>query len=149
VFTLRPAVAADLEPVVALLTGCALPRAAIERDFPDGFIVAAAAGELVGVAGVEIHGLAGLLRSVAVAPAHRGRSLARTLTLDRIAWARARELAELWLLTTTAAPLFVRLGFTPAERASVPGELAASEEFARSCPSSATCMRLVLAAPAV
>lgn len=142
---LRPAVASDLAPVAALLDRCALPRADIERDFPGGFVVAAFAGQVVGVAGVEIHGRSGLLRSVAIAESHRGRGLARTLTHDRLAWARSRELVDVWLLTTTAAALFARLGFTETARASAPRELSESAEFARTCPASATCMRIALA----
>lgn len=147
-FDLRPAVAADLETVAALVESCALPRADLERDFPTGFVVAVtvaeAFGRPVGVAGVETHGAVGLLRSVAVAPSHRGRGLACALTRERIAWARTRELTALWLLTTTAAPLFARLGFTEVPRASAPRELAESTEFAHCCPTSAVCMRLDL-----
>jgi amino-acid N-acetyltransferase len=49
-----------------------------------------------------------------------------------------------YLLTTTAAPLFRRFGFVSADRASAPSALSASPEFAALCPSSATCMRLDL-----
>lgn len=143
-FALRPAVAADLAPIVALLDRCALPRADIERDFPGGFVVAELAERLVGVAGLETHGTSGLLRSLAVDGSHRGRGLARALTIDRLAWARSQRLADVWLLTTTAAALFARLGFTEAARARAPRELSESAEFARACPASATCMRIAL-----
>lgn len=145
-FDLRPAVAAELEAVVGLLERCALPRADIERDFHAGFVVADESGRIVGVAGVEVHGASGLLRSVAVAPGLRGRGLAGTLTRDRIAWARSRGLGDLWLLTTSAAPFFARLGFVETPRSGAPPELAASHEFATCCPASAVCMRLTLSA---
>ena len=51
----------------------------------------------------------------------------------------------MWLLTTTAAPFFARLGFATMERASAPQALQASREFAAACPAGATCMRLDLA----
>lgn len=143
--TLRPATARDLEACRALLRRCALPLAGLERDFPGGYAVADAGGALLGCAGVEVHGDAGLLRSVAVAPEARGDRLGARLVDDAVARARARGLASLWLLTTTAPAFFARLGFRPRDRAGAPAPLRASEEFAAVCPASATCMALDLA----
>jgi amino-acid N-acetyltransferase len=88
------------------------------------------------------------LRSVAVAPGERGRGTGIALVGDRLAAAQTAGLASVYLLTTTAAPLFRRFGFADADRASAPGALAASPEFAALCPSTATCMRLELRAAA-
>jgi amino-acid N-acetyltransferase len=78
----------------------------------------------------------------------RGRGTGLALVADRLALARANGLASVYLLTTTAAPLFRRFGFADAARARAPAVLTASPEFAALCPASATCMRLALRAMA-
>jgi len=141
--TLRPAILADLAACRGLVNACGLPLGGLEDGFPDGYVVAIE-GSLVGCAGVEPYDEAGLLRSVAVAPDIRGRGLGEQLTRSRIAHARERGLASLWLLTTTAPTYFSRLGFASIDRAAAPRSLRRSREFAEVCPASATCMRLLL-----
>lgn len=114
-----------------------------ESRFPGGYVVAADE-ILMGCAGVELYGEAGLLRSVAVAAEVRGRGLGEQLTRDRIAYARAMRVGSLWLLTTTAPTYFSRLGFAPVDRTAAPESLRRSVEFAGVCPTSATCMPLLL-----
>ena len=142
---LRPASAADLASVRALLVSADLPQDGLEDQFGDRYVVAVRGGRVVGAEGIEVHGDDGLLRSAVVDGALRGQGLGEQLTRERLAWARARGLRSVWLLTTTAAPFFDRLGFARVERASAPPALQASREFASVCPSSATCMRLELA----
>lgn len=139
--TLRPADLTDLAACRGLVEACGLPRGGLEHGFPGGYVVAADA-VLVGCAGVELYEVAGLLRSVAVAPESRGRGLGEQLTRDRIAYARALGVESLWLLTTTAPAYFARLGFAPSDRTAAPVSLQRSAEFAELCPASATCMRL-------
>jgi amino-acid N-acetyltransferase len=55
-----------------------------------------------------------------------------------------RGLEVVYLLTTTAAQFFVRVGFVFADRPSPPAEIARSPEFAHACPASAACLKLVL-----
>jgi amino-acid N-acetyltransferase len=115
----------------------------VVRDrFPDAYVVARRDGAVVGVAALEAHDRSGLLRTVAVAPGERGRGTGIALVADRLAMARANGLESVYLLTTTAAPLFRRFGFADVNRASAPIALASSPEFAALCPSSASCMRL-------
>jgi protein-tyrosine-phosphatase/N-acetylglutamate synthase-like GNAT family acetyltransferase len=139
---------AELAAVDALIRASTLPAEVVRDRFPEAYVVARRGGDVVGVAALETHERAGLLRSVAVAPRERGRGTGLALVGDRLATARANGLASVYLLTTTAAPLFRRFGFTDAERASAPAALSASPEFATLCPSSATCMRLELRAAA-
>jgi amino-acid N-acetyltransferase len=134
----------ELPLVQALLAGERLPTSDLDLRFPDGFVVARAGGELVGVAGLEIHGPVGLLRSLAVRPAERGSGLGRVLVEDRLGAARAQGLAAVFLLTTPAASYFRRLGFVDAERAAAPAELQASTEFRSLCPATAACLALRL-----
>jgi arsenite methyltransferase len=140
----RPAFAADLSAVAALLTAVDLPAGDIEAQFEDGFVVAEQDGQVIGVAGLEVYGANGLLRSVAVAPAHRGRSVAAALVNDRVEWARARGLRGVYLLTTTASPYCEKSGFTAVERDVVPSSIRRSSEFSEVCPATATAMELRL-----
>lgn len=141
---LRPADLADLAACRGLVDACGLPLGGLEHGFPGGYVVASADEILAGCAGVELYDGAGLLRSVAVTPAVRGRGLGERLTRDRIAYARKMRLESLWLLTTTAPAYFSRLGFAPFDRAAAPMSLQRSAEFAEVCPASASCMRLQL-----
>ncbi len=142
---LRPAGPADLAAVRALLADAQLPVEGLEEQFGERYVVAEADGQVIGAEGVEVHGAFGLLRSAAVAVRHRGTGLGQRLTRERLDWARAHRLRAVYLLTTTAAPFFARLGFRAVPRASAPPELQASREFATVCPASAVCMRLDLA----
>ncbi len=141
---LRAAAPHDLEAVRSLLEAAHLPTDGIEEQFGPAYAVAEANGAVVGVEGVEHYGDAGLLRSAAVAEAWQGRGVGARLTQDRLAYARAAGLKEVWLLTTTAADYFPRYGFEKAEREKAPAQMQASREFAEACPASAVAMRLVL-----
>lgn len=144
----RTATHDDLEPVRALLAAAGLPSADVDAQFGPRYAVALSAeGDVIGAEGIELHGRYGLLRSAVVAEAWRGRGVGEALTRDRLAWARGEGLEAVYLLTTTAAAYFPKFGFERVERASAPGELQASSEFASVCPSSATVMRLSLVSP--
>jgi ribosomal protein S18 acetylase RimI-like enzyme len=93
---LRPARAGDLGAAEALLARCALPVAGLRDQFPAGHVVADSAG-MVGLAGLEVHGDHGLLRSVAVDGGARDQCLGRALVEDRLSDARAIGLASVFL----------------------------------------------------
>ena len=137
----------ELAAVEALVRASELPAAVVRDGFPGAYTVARRAGAVVGVAALDAHGRTGLLRSVAVAPSGRSRGTGIALVADRLAAARAGGLDSVYLLTTTAAPLFRRFGFMEVARASAPDALRASPEFAALCPASATCMRVEVPAP--
>jgi amino-acid N-acetyltransferase len=143
-FALEPAEPTHIGPVQALLGRAALPLDGLEGQFPDAYVVARVAGELVGVAGLELHGPHALLRSVVVADAARGRGIGHALVRERLAHARTLGLARVFLLTTTAAPFFEALGFNAVSRAAAPAALAATAEFAAACPATAACLCLSL-----
>lgn len=141
--TIRPARAEDLAAVRQLVVAAGLPDAGIADHFPGGYVVFQ--GEtLIGTAGLEVHGEYGLLRSVAIAPSHRGMALGRKLAEDRLRTARARGLSRVYLLTTTAPEFFRHLGFERVARESAPDSLQRSSEFATLCPASAICMAMSL-----
>ena len=134
----------DLAAITALITASGLPVEVIRDQFPDAYVVARRGGRVVGVAALEAYAQVGLLRSVAVEPGERGRGTGIALIAERLTSASVCGLARVYLLTTTAAPLFRRFGFVDADRAAVPAALAASPELASLCPSSATCLALAL-----
>src|SRR5947207_66959 len=87
----------------ATSTASALPVEVVGDGFPDAYVVARRGDDIVGVAALEAHDRASLLRSLAVAPSERGRGTGIALVADRLATAAANGLASVYLLTTTAA----------------------------------------------
>jgi amino-acid N-acetyltransferase len=141
---IRAASPADLPTIRGLLAASALPTEGVEDFFPDNYAVAERDDVIIGVAGVEKYGAHGLIRSVSVADNLRGAGIGAALARERAEWSRAHGVSELYLLTTTAADFFARLGYARVGRDSVPAEIAAAPEFAAICPSTAVVMRLPL-----
>jgi amino-acid N-acetyltransferase len=141
---LRPATATDLAAVASILEGAELPPDGLRDQFPAAYAVAELDGAIIGAAGLERYGNAGLLRSVVVIPAWRGRRVAETLIRERLQQAAAAGVTEVYALTTTAAGYFPRLGFAPADRAAAPASIQGSPQFASICPSSAAFLSLNL-----
>ncbi len=141
--TFRSADPVDWPAVEALLRASALPLDGA-RDHLADFTLAEAGGALAACAAVERYGDAGLLRSVAVDPTHRGTGLGQSLTRHVIAAARAAGLRELVLMTTTAESFFPKFGFTPIARGAAPEAILASVQFQIVRCASATVMRLAL-----
>lgn len=129
----------ELDAARALLSACDLPV----DDLADANIALAGAFEgtaMLGVIGLQTCGAIGLLRSLAVDPAHRTRRIARLLCERVIVTAAERNLASVWLLTTTAADYFAKLGFERVARDVAPAELQATQQFSTLCPASAVVM---------
>ncbi|MFN8441914.1 MAG: arsenic resistance N-acetyltransferase ArsN2 [Caldilineaceae bacterium] len=139
--TIAAAQPADQAWVEALLQRCSLPTDGVGNALPNG-LVAYADGHLVGSAVLEIYGKAALLRSVAVYPALRGTGLGHRLVRAALELAKAKEISELYLLTTSAGDFFARFGFKPIERTQVQDEVKQSIEFQSACPESALVMRV-------
>jgi amino-acid N-acetyltransferase len=129
--------------MLALLAASGLPTAGL-MDHLESAYVARRGSRIVGTAALELYEDGALLRSVAVDQAERGSGLGRLLTERAIGEARARELAAIYLLTTTAEDYFTRLGFAAVTREDVPDSVRASVEFQSACPASATVMRKIL-----
>ncbi|GAB4023998.1 arsenic resistance N-acetyltransferase ArsN2 [Spirosoma koreense] len=130
----------EKESVVALLEQGDL----LTEDLPEGlaqFLIAKDEETPVGVAGLETFGSVGLLRSVAVDPAHRGKGIAAKLIERILASAGASHLREIYLITMTAEGYFDRYGFTPVSRDSVPEAIQQTRQFSGLCPSSAIVMK--------
>jgi amino-acid N-acetyltransferase len=141
---LRPATAADLAAVESILEGAGLPPDGLEDQFPAAYAVAELEGAIIGAAGLERYGEAGLLRSVVVRDAWRGRGVGEALVRERLRLAASAGVTRVYALTTTAAGYFPRLGFAPADRAAAPASIKASPQFASICPASAAFLSLHL-----
>ncbi len=141
--TLVPAGRDDLPEILALLEQSKLPTDGL-ADHLDTALVGRAGDRLVACAAVEIHGTAGLLRSVAVDPARRGEGLGYRLTEAALDLARARGVTSVYLLTTTAGDFFPRFGFKPIDRKEMDPALERSAELRGACPASALAMRAEL-----
>lgn len=126
--------------VEAGLTVSDLPRAGVQ------LLGVRINGQLRGLVGVEVHGEDGLLRSLVVSEASRKGGCGRTLVTHAEEWAARQGVRTLYLLTTTAAAYFERLGYGVVPRSEAPPAIAATAQFTSLCPASSTFMRKALAA---
>jgi len=138
---IRSALPADLPAVLELLEAAGLPGGGVAEWLPH-FVVAESGGALAGVAGLEVYGDSGLLRSVAVAQEWRGLGHGSALVARALAAAQAGGVRTACLLTETAEGYFLRHGFRRIARERVPAAVQASIEFRELCPSSSTVMML-------
>jgi amino-acid N-acetyltransferase len=129
--------------VIALLASEKLPTDDLPQTL-ENFVVAKQGEELIGVAGIEIYDGNGLLRSVAVSAAYRGKGIANQL-LDNVEdLAADRSIQAIFLLTETAPEYFSKKGYQKITRAEVPAEVQQSTEFSHVCPQSAIVMKKIL-----
>lgn len=136
----RAATAPDLPAVIDLLARAELPVGDVGPELIDGMCVASSGAELIGSAAIEHVASSGLLRSVAVDDGWRCTGLGARLVGDRVRWAASRRIETLYLLTTTAASFFERLGFSRLARADLPLEIRETREFSTICPASAVAL---------
>lgn len=116
----------------------------LTEDLPEGldnFLLAKEGGALVGVAGLEVFESVGLLRSVAVSPAHQGQGIAGRMVEQLLAVADEQNLHAVYLITTTADHYFNRYGFITVERQHVPEAIQQTRQFSGLCPLSAVVMK--------
>ena len=141
--TLRaePARAHDLRGALDLLGRAELTAQDVSEGWGHYFVVREDDGRVVGVAGLELHGEDGLLRSVAVDEDYRGQGLAAALVEAVVDRARRVGLRSVYLLTTSARAYFERHGFSDCPREAAPSLIRDSWEFKSGCPASAVFMR--------
>jgi amino-acid N-acetyltransferase len=142
--TFVPATPADLDLIRTLLSASGLPIDDVDQHVAE-FILARCQGETVGTAALEQTGQTALLRSVCVAPGHRGSGVGTRLLAAIEAKAASRGVRELYLLTTGAAAFFEHHGFSTSARADVPPGIRSTAQFRTLCPSTASCMCKALA----
>jgi N-acetylglutamate synthase-like GNAT family acetyltransferase len=140
----RAATARDLASIKNFLIENELPDLGVDGWVENFVIIEDRTGNWIGVAGLELYGQSGFLRSVAVDKHFRGRGHGRTLVSAVLANARARGLKRVYLLTDDASDYFERLGFQIVDRRDVDEAVKASLEFTEACPESATVMCKVI-----
>jgi N-acetylglutamate synthase-like GNAT family acetyltransferase len=94
----------------------------------------------VGFGGLELHGTDALLRSVVTLPPLRQVGLGAAIVAALEDEARARRCRTVYLLTTTEANFFARLGYAACARNDVSDAVRASAQFTTLCPQNATVM---------
>ena len=129
----------NVEAIIRLLKTNSLPVS----DLNTGqriFLVAFSDEKTVGCVAIENYGDFGILRSLAVNNDYRGKGIGQKLVAEAEGWSRENGLKNLYLLTTTAAGFFPKMGWDNNERTSVPESVGKSSEFVSICPSIAVCM---------
>lgn len=128
------------ENIISILSAEKLPV----DDLPEklnNFLVAVENEAIMGVAGLEVYGDYGLLRSLAVPFEYRNRGIAGQL-MDQLETLAVRHgVTDLFLLTETSPEYFIRKGFQKITRDEVPEEVKRSSEFSHVCPVSAIVMK--------
>jgi N-acetylglutamate synthase-like GNAT family acetyltransferase len=122
------------------LVRAGLPTADVEDEGRFFFRAVTSNGDTVGYSGLEACGDHILLRSLVVCESCRGRGFGRTLAEATIE--KASRDVGVFLATTSAAPMFERLGFVPVDRRDVPVAVLSTRQLSGICPASATIMKL-------
>jgi arsenate reductase len=124
--------------LASTLQSAGLPTTDLSEPGRTFFAYRTSAGQYVGFGGYEALGENALLRSIVVLPEARERALGRNLValLQRRAFDQGARRA--WVLTSSAAPFFEKVGFKPVARETAPASVLATRQAAQLCPSSAT-----------
>jgi amino-acid N-acetyltransferase len=130
----------------ALLTEAELPVADLAELALEHFLACGPRAAPDGVVGLELHAADALLRSLAVRPRARGRGLGQALVAAAERHARAQGVTRLYLLTTSAASFFARLGYVQVPREQAPPAIRATAQFANLCPTTSSFMTKALPA---
>ncbi|MCA1579818.1 MAG: arsenic resistance N-acetyltransferase ArsN2 [Acidobacteria bacterium] len=138
--SIQPAVPADYDGVVELLTAARLPIQGLSSRLPHALVARDSGGRLAGCVALEVYGPVALLRSLAVSPERRGQGLGERLAGEALKLAAGAGARDVYLLTETAAGFFPRFGFATEDRSLAPEPLRASAEFLSACPATATLM---------
>jgi amino-acid N-acetyltransferase len=134
----------DLADIKLILEESGLPSQDCEPHLAN-FFVAEVDTRLVGVGGLELRGVDGLVRSIAVLPAYRGRGIGLALYQRIVNRAIRSGIRRLYLLTETAEDYFASLDFAPIPRDDTPLSITGTRQFRELCPRSATVMYRELA----
>ncbi|MGZ8545521.1 MAG: arsenic resistance N-acetyltransferase ArsN2 [Flavisolibacter sp.] len=101
-------------------------------------------GSITGTIAAEYNFNDALLRSLSVDGSQRGKGSGKNLVAFLEDYLAQQGIGSIYLLTTTAAPFFEKLGYKVIDRTEVPEFIRSTTEFSSVCPSSATVMKKTL-----
>jgi amino-acid N-acetyltransferase len=134
----------NLEQAASLLSAAELPP--LPAGLPlRNVLVCLESDQVIGVVALEVLGLRGLVRSLAVDPSHAGQGIGRSLLESLVARAHELSLRDLYLLTEGSQEFLEEFGFVTVRRESVPLAVRSARQFREQCPETATVMHLPLA----
>jgi amino-acid N-acetyltransferase len=137
--TYSSATPADKKQIRGLLSECGLPTLYIHRHLKS-FMVAKGDKKIVGVIGLERYGRVGLLRSLCVDQAYRGRGIARMLNAKMMAYAHMQGIDRLYMFTFDAEKFASKLGFRKIDKKQLPETIRSTWQFRKLKPYPAVCM---------
>jgi len=140
---IRHAGQGELAKICRFLEDNGLPTSGVDKCVENFVVAQDRNGSWVGVAGLEVYGKSGLLRSVAVDGRFRGMGQGRALVNAVLGNAKSKGIETVYLLTDNAESYFGGLCFECVDRKDVDETVKASVEFGEMC-ASAVVMRKTL-----
>jgi amino-acid N-acetyltransferase len=125
---------------VAMLQTEGLPASDLSEAHLEHFFFTGSESSPTALVGLEIYGSDALLRSLVVSASARARGIGSSLVLHAEVYASSRHVRAIYLLTTTAASFFERLGYQRIERTFAPASIRCTREFSDLCPTSSAFM---------
>ena len=132
---IRPAMKGDLAKISRFLEDNELLTIGVDNCVENFVVAHDRNGSWVGIAGLEVYGTSGILRSVAVDGRFRGMGQGRALVNAVLRNAKSKGLGTIYLLTDNAESYFGGLGFEVVDRKNVDEAVKASVEFGEMCAS--------------
>lgn len=126
----------SIDQIKNILASCSLPTEDIDASTAVKFFGIYHGEVLAAIVGLELYAGVGLLRSLAVLPEQRGTGAGKALVQHAEAVALQHGVEQLYLLTTTAEPYFLRLGYNLTPREKAPEPIQATSQFSGLCPAS-------------
>ena len=130
----------DLEEIKNLLLEAELPVDDLSAGKITFVLALNESGNPIGCIGLEQYETDGLLRSLAVDSAYRGKGIGHQLLSRLLSLSGQSGVSNLHLLTTTAEKFFARAGFLNVIRDDAPASIKETVEFSSLCPASSTYM---------
>ncbi|MDI9246427.1 arsenic resistance N-acetyltransferase ArsN2 [Marinobacter sp. CHS3-4] len=129
------------QALVELLNRSALPTSDINQPGSIYFYGCHQRGKLIGCVGIQICETVAMLRSLATQEEVRKFGLGQALVKHAELNASLMGIEALYLLTTTAAEFFERLGYRHLCRQQAPAVIRETTQFSELCPSTSSFMR--------
>ena len=123
-----------LQEVEKLLLTVNLPIEGVKENFSN-FFIAKKQNMILGVAGIEIYEEVGLLRSVAIKPSSQKQGIGQMMVNKIEEFAIKEGVKNLYLLTDTAEPFFLRLNYQKISRNRTDSRIKQTIEFTTICTS--------------